>query len=194
MKRTVWLCFALLAFLALPAFAHKGHHQQTQPQTQAQTQTVPSGQPGVMQPQAAPAPEEIKQLPPMMDLMFEHMHNKIVHFPIAFGLAGALFVFLGRKKSEYLAPAKILWLLAALCAVGAYFTGTSQEEPFEHTYLEETLELHENLGIATGISLWIGFLLTLSPRTKNLALVWAIVLIALISAVGFYGGVLAHAE
>jgi uncharacterized membrane protein len=177
------------------AMAHEGHHKK--PKTQpAQSQPV-APSPETANPPATTAPQEViieeEKLPPMSELMFAHMHNKIVHFPLALGLVGALFVFLSIRNPNLTTAAKILWGISAVLAVAAYFSGKLQEEPFEGTYLAETLELHETLGIITGIALWIGFLMLMFPRTKRFAVIWAIVLFLLISATGFYGGVLAHA-
>jgi uncharacterized membrane protein len=89
--------------------------------------------------------------------LLSHPHNKIVHFPLGFGIAGSIFMIISLKKPEMLTAVRILWLLAALASIGAYFSGQSQEEPFEEGALHEVVELHEKLGTATGICLGLGF-------------------------------------
>ena len=189
----VSICFFVIVELSQ---AHQKHEKTTQttPSTQtAVTQTEPSQQ-SVPVATGSPAPEEPEKLPPMKEMLLHHMHNKIIHFPLAFGLAGVLFVWLTPKWPQFDASAKLMWMLAALSAVGAYFTGKAQEEPFRNSFLWETVEIHEKLGISTGLSLWLGLLLLMTPKLKRYARIWAIVLLLLISAAGFLGGVIAHTE
>ena len=138
-------------------------------------------------------PVPVRPVPlPFSGPIQEHAHNKLVHLPIGLGLAGVLFAFIALKKPEMLTAVRILWLLAALSGLGAYFTGEAQEEPFEEGALHEVVELHEKLGIGTAISLGIGFLLSLSRRLKGFTAIWAIVVLGMIMVTGYYGGLLAH--
>jgi len=184
------LFLLIFLFIAVAAIAHEKHNQ-----TKA-VQSAPAKQgPGVPTSTSAPeehAEEEEGKMPGFKEELLSHPHNKIVHFPVAFGIAGSIFVFVSLKKPEMLTAVRILWLLAALASVGAYFSGQSQEEPFEEGALHEVVELHEKLGTATGICLGVGFLISLSRRLKRLAVFWAMVLFVLISVTGYYGGVLAH--
>ncbi|MCI0606770.1 hypothetical protein L0156_27610, partial [bacterium] len=178
----------LLIFLlfAVAANAHE-KHQQTKP-----VQSAPAKQESAAPPPASaqtePDGEEYEgEVPGFKEALLSHPHNKIVHFPLALGIAGSLFVFIGLKKPEMLTAVRVLWLLAALAAVGAYFSGQSQEEPFEEGALHDVVELHEKLGTATGVCLGIGFLISLSRRLKKLAVFWAILVFTLISVTGYYG-------
>ena len=182
----------MLLISVFPLTAHEKHNKKPEPQTQ------------VLQPEESPSTPEAKAaepeiiteeetLPSLSELMLTHLHNKIVHFPLAFGMAGALFVLLSRRKPQFESSAKILWGLGAVAAIAAYFTGQLQEEAFENSYLEEILELHENLGIASGLSLWVGFLALMFTRWKQFLMFWAVVVLVVISITGFCGGILAHA-
>ena len=207
MRRTAviaWVlagCFLLYGF---PAMAHKRHEKKTPPPAkQAPAKSSPSspkaeGTRGPSQPSVVSQPEPVETeeeegLPPLRDLLFHHLHNKIVHFPIAFGLAGALFIFLARKWKEYENPAKVMLALGGIFAVAAYFTGRSQAGDFTESALHEIVELHENLGLATGISLWLGLAMLQFQKLKAHAWAAAVVIIILVMVTGFYGGILAHA-
>ena len=189
------LISTLLSFA--PVWAHKEHHSsQTQTETAAQSQTqtgaIAGAIPATTQEKSTSAENE--PLPPMTDFIMEHMHNKIVHFPVAFGIAGVFFIFLASKWPQYESSAKVMWLLGGILAVAAYFTGIAQEKPFHGTNLAEILELHEKLGISTAISLWTGFAILMLPKLKRFGRLWAIIVLVLISVTAFYGGVLAHAD
>ena len=191
MKNIFLLCCCLLSLvIAFALQAHEKHGEKPKEEKKTET-TSPQGQ------QAVEIKEVEKEEPLPVPLPFsgpilDHAHNKLVHFPLAFGVAGALLVFLSLKKPEMLSAVRVLWLLAALFSVGAYFTGEAQEEPFEEGAKSEIVKIHENLGIATAISLGIGFLLSLSRRLKGLTVIWAILVLAFVSVTGYYGGLLAH--
>jgi uncharacterized membrane protein len=128
------------------------------------------------------------------DAFTGHLHNKIVHFPLALGLAGAVLFLLSPRWPDYERAGRLLLLLAALFAVGAYFSGQAQEEPFEGSEVEELLELHENMGITTGITLWAGVLLGAWPRGRRWLRLYGVLLIVLLSVTGTLGGLLSHGE
>lgn len=137
--------------------------------------------------------EEEESLPPLKDLLFEHLHNKIIHFPLAFGLAAVLFTFLSLKWETYEPATRVLFLLAGVTGIIAYFTGDAQAEPFEESYMREWVELHERLGITSTILLWASFFMSINPKLKRYLWVAALAVFVLLSLTGFYGGVLAHA-
>jgi len=122
------------------------------------------------------------------------MHNKIVHFPIALGLMGAVLTLLSRRWPHYGAAARLLIGVAALFALAAYFAGRAQEEPFEGSELEEVLEWHERLGVATTVLLWLGIVISWAPPARRWLWIWALLILVLIPVTGFFGGILAHAE
>jgi uncharacterized membrane protein len=196
----LFVCFCLSLFITETGFTHEKHKKN---QTTISNEDRQTPDPQNQQNQnASPQPVETETnedrvaaqpIPmPFSGSIREHAHNKLVHLPIGLGLAGVLFAFVALKKPELLTAVRILWLLAAVGAVGAYFTGQAQEEPFEDGELHEVVELHENLGIATGISLGVGFLLSLSRRLRGLTTIWAIVVLGMILVTGYYGGYLAH--
>ncbi len=192
----VTLGFAILAF-AVDVSAHTGHKKKQEPQTKP-LQTIVTTEP-VQDVEKSPEPEEMQamevnrdQKEIMKEAITSHLHNKIVHFPLALGLAGALLILLGYKWPQYQSASRVLLLLAAMLAIAAYFTGRAQEEPFEKGEMAPFLEAHKNQGITTAVMLWIGVFLTGFSQYKKLLALYAIVLLLLISLTGFFGGILAH--
>ena len=131
-------------------------------------------------------------MPPMMKAMTDHLHNKLVHFPIALGLAALLFVLLARGRPELESAASWLIWLAAASAVATYFTGRAQEESFENDAKKWVVELHEKLGTATTLSLAAWSVMSVWKRAKRFVLPWGFVIAALVLAASFFGGLAAH--
>jgi len=124
--------------------------------------------------------------------LFEHIHNKIIHFPIAFVVAGFIFTLLGFKRREILDLVSVLVFLAGLFGILAYLTGVSQGSAFENTSKEWVVETHRNLGIATVISIWVWFLFLSVKKLKKISWVIGVIALILVLIAGFYGGILAH--
>jgi len=122
----------------------------------------------------------------------KHRHNQIVHFPIALGLVGALFMLLGYRNEEQKKFGRMLLGLAFIASVAAYFTGHAQEEPFEEGRLTDVLELHEKMGLATGISLLLAWILSFIEKARPWYWLYLIAMAFLIIGTGAMGGVLAH--
>src|SRR5262245_44976209 len=132
-KRRAAAALLLLIAAARPAAAHKGHSHSPSPSPSPSpalvvpvdpSHAVPPAAPPSVAPTAAPSPAPAG--PVHIDwraALFEHMHNKIVHFPIALGLAAAVLL-LGRGRWEaYLPVAAWLLTVAALFGAAAYLSG-----------------------------------------------------------------------
>ena len=133
-------------------------------------------------------------MPPVRQALLEHPHNKIVHFPLALGLAAAFLLLLARRRPEFdLAGRWLVWL-AALGGVAAYFSGRLQEEAFKGEPKEWLVHLHEKLGLATAIVLMVWALLTLWKPARRHLWLWRLVAAALVLITAFYGGIVAHGE
>ena len=186
---------------ARPAIGHTGPHDPsstpspasvapdpapaTSPATTASSSPMPTSPPETQEPQA---PVTVG----LRDALFEHLHNKIVHFPLALGCAAALLLLLSYRWPQYWPAARLLLFLAAAAAVAAYFSGQAQEEPFEDGPLNAYFERHERLGKISGIALWAGVALSFVPRARRWLWLYALLLVALLSATGFLGGILSH--
>jgi uncharacterized membrane protein len=183
-------------FLSTVASAHEGHKKKVLAQTQTssapQTSSIQSIEESRETEEETP-PESMRSKEEIMRMaVAAHMHNKIVHFPFALGLVGALFLLLSFKWPQYRSGARLLLLLAAIAAIAAYFTGRAQEEPFEKGEMEPFLEIHKNLGISSAVLLWVGVGLSGLSQYKKLLIAYAILLIICIGVTGFFGGILAH--
>jgi uncharacterized membrane protein len=129
---------------------------------------------------------------PWKAALTEHLHNKIIHFPLAFGLAGALFLLAGPRFPAYEPAARVLLVGAALAAVAAFVTGRMQREPFEDTPLAQVLSIHQLLGLTTTLTLWLGVVLTGRATWRKLWRPYALLLLLVLSATGFFGGLMSH--
>lgn len=141
--------------------------------------------------------EESETVEEMYDLhigveLFEHMHNKLIHFPIVFIIAALLLSILGYKESQYDLAIKIFVAIALLFGIAAILTGLNQSEVFHQTPKEWVVNIHKIIGIVTIglIVLWEIFLY--SKPLKKYSVIIGIVATAAVLAVGFFGGVIAH--
>ena len=129
---------------------------------------------------------------PWRSALTSHIHNKIVHFPLALGMAAAFLLIVAPRWPSYEPAARVLLIMGALAAVIAYFSGTAQEDQFDDSPFHAVVELHEKFGIATALTLWTGAALTFWPRARRFMPVYGVLLLLLLSGTGFLGGVLSH--
>ena len=196
---------AVLATVAAPrpAAAHKGHaHASPSPSAAASAPPSPAASPvDAAAPTAPPSPVAAAPAAPAAPArvdwqaaLFEHMHNKIVHFPIALGLAAAV-ILLGRGRwAAYQPVAGALLAVAALFGIAAYFTGGAQAEPFMGTPAEALVGQHRVQGTFTVILLVVGAVLTRVRAAQRWLWLYALFLILAISFTGLLGGLVAHGE
>ena len=127
--------------------------------------------------------------------IFSHMHNKIVHFPIALGIVAGIFDILSFFNPAISQAGKIILAFTTAGAVGAFISGKSIEEEMEEEYTDAykgVLEIHEALGLLAMSIYIIALLLRLSPKTQKFSRLLVILSVPLISFVGYLGGILAH--
>lgn len=127
----------------------------------------------------------------------EHMHNKVVHFPIACGMVSALFEIISFRVSNFSAPANILLGITSLSAVGAFLSGKSIEGTYEeetkgNSTLHGALELHETFGFITMIIYSLAFVLKFIPKMQRIGSVIVILMVPILGITGYLGGFLAH--
>ncbi len=135
--------------------------------------------------------EEPMKLNPV-EQIFEHLHNKVVHFPIALGLFAFLLSLLNFKWKKFDSAILISILIALLFSIVAFITGKNQSEPFIGTSKEWIVELHQNIGLALIINFFVWTIFLYIHKLKKYA--WLIGLLAsiLILTAAFLGGVIAH--
>src|SRR3990170_7756447 len=123
--------------------------------------------------------------------MFSHLHNKIVHFPIALTLAAFLFSLLNiKKQSPCVAQSiKILLGISLVSAISAYFTGNFQLTPFIGEPKEWLANTHRLTGIISISLILIWFVALFIERIKKSAWIIGFAVVIAISITGFLGGV-----
>jgi len=122
----------------------------------------------------------------------QHLHNKIVHFPLALGFFGAIFFLLSIRWASYLWPSRVLLGAALLGGLAALPTGEAMEDSVQGTSLLEVFEWHERFGQASVALLALILLLTFLPSTRKWS--WVVVLAGIfaLSVAGALGGAMAH--
>jgi uncharacterized membrane protein len=186
-----------------PAAAHKGHaHASPSPSPSPVASSAAAASPDDAT-AATPAPSPVAAsptpaappAPPGIDwqaALFEHMHNKIVHFPIVLGLTAAV-ILLGRARwAAYQPVAAALLAVGAVFGLAAYLTGGAQAEPFMGTPTEALVKQHATQGTLTGILLVAGAILTRVRAAHRWLWLYALFLILAISFTGLLGGLVAH--
>lgn len=139
----------------------------------------------------APRPPYI--MPPLGKGLLDHLHNKLVHFPIVLGLAGLVLLVLAGRRPELLPVAHATIWLAAASAVAAYFSGRFLEEGFKGRPKEWLMQVH--LRASTVVTLASGVwavLVGLQPKRRGLALVVGVVVVWFIVSAAYLGGLVAH--
>ena len=185
-----WGTYAVLVVLFLgpgSLRAHEGHEKTALSPESSQVQEAPEAG-GALRTSPPSTPEQ----PDLFRSLTEHVHNKLVHFPIALGLVAVLFVWLALRWPGLETSAEILVWLAALAAVPTVIAGLLQAGPFQDTPKEIWMNRHRLLGLATAgaLFLWGGlFRLGISSRWIRL---WGLVVALLISLTGSLGGLLSH--
>jgi len=204
LRSTALIIVAVVAAVAAPtpAAAHKGHAHAS-PSPSAAAVASPAGtaaspvaasatspSPVAVSPAPAPAPAPLD----WHAALFEHMHNKIVHFPIALGLAAAV-ILLGRARwAAYQPVAGALLAVAAVFGLAAYLTGGAQAAPFMNTPTAALVGQHATQGTLTVILLVAGAVLTHVRAAQRWLWLYALFLILAISFTGLLGGLVAHGE
>lgn len=135
--------------------------------------------------------EEPFELKPA-EQMFAHLHNKIVHFPIALTLVAFLFLLLNIKKKNYDFVVKILLGISLATSIAAFFTGNTQLSAFIGDPKEWLANTHRLAGIISIVLIFLWFVSLFIQKTKKFSWIVGLIVVAAISITGFLGGVLAH--
>lgn len=135
--------------------------------------------------------EEPMKLNPS-EQMLEHLHNKLVHFPIALGVFAFFLTLLNFKWKNFDSAIMVSVLIALLFSIGAFITGKEQSEPFLGTAKEWIVELHQNFGLAVIFNLFVWAIFLIIDKLKKYAWIIGLIGFILILIAGFLGGVIAH--
>lgn len=130
--------------------------------------------------------------PTISGILTEHIHNKVIHFPIAFSIAAFILTLVGFKEHKYEKGIKWLVVLAGIMGIIAVLSGSAQEESFEGTAKNWVVEVHQTFGIITLITIWLWVVFLYVQKLKKYAWIIGAILTLLVIITGAYGGMLAH--
>ena len=142
-------------------------------------------------PLAAEAPY---RMPPLWQALFDHPHNKIVHFPLVMTLLATFSLWWARRRPE-LEPVSfwMVWATAAF-TLAAYFSGQAQARDYVDEPKAWLVDLHGRQGIVIGIGQALWVLSLLRDNTRRFSWVLGVVLSVIVLAAGFLGGLVAHGK
>jgi uncharacterized membrane protein len=192
------LTFALLTALAAPLSAHEGKHAAEAAKTavkSAESAVVSAAKdaPGAIK-EGAAAAQKLDFIAIMKAASTNHIHNKIVHFPIALGLVGVLFSLLAYKFPSFMSSSRWLLFLAGLASVAAILSGRAQKDSIEGVMARQVMEAHEMQGYFAFGWLWLNWAMSFWTSQRK----WSWILLLLLSVVllftGTLGGALAHMQ
>lgn len=196
---------AILAALAVaPAVAHEGFAAPSPSPSPAAASGAPSGTVAAEEAEAAPPADSSMEVSgdlaeqgalaaiPWKTAFTGNLHNKVIHFPLALGLAAAVIFMISPRWPAYEPAARLLLIVGALAAVVAFFSGRAQEAQFDDSPFHSVVELHETFGITSAIVLWAGVALTFWARARRFMPLYGILLMLVLACTGFLGGVLSH--
>ncbi len=125
-------------------------------------------------------------------LVFEHLHNKLVHFPVALGYLLFFFMIVGYKQEVCYRASKIIVSLGVIFTIAAIFTGINQATAFEDKEIYDLVVVHRTIGFILLANYLVMAWAVFTRRSNKLQLVISLILALIISAAGFYGGIIAH--
>lgn len=197
MKLSITILFFILSSAV---FAHGDEKHKKDHQTKVDTFTVVNGDTiavngipieSAKQKSAEAEKEEPFELNPS-EQIFEHMHNKLVHFPIVIGIVAFLLTLVNIKTKNHERVILALIIAGILFSIGTIVTGLNQAEPFDGTGKQWLVEFHRNTGIALTASYICWLVFTSVQRLKKFSWIIGLLTTSLITLAGFLGGVIAH--
>ncbi len=198
----VFLAFILFLVIISPAssIAHgdekhnKGHQAKVDTFTVVNGDTIAiNGMPVESAKQKSVKEEKEEQfaLNPL-EQIFEHIHNKLVHFPIVIGIISFVLTLVNLKTKNYDRVILALIIAGIIFSAGAVVTGLNQTDPFNGTGKEWLVEFHRNIGIALLTAYICWFVFASVQRLKKFSWVIGLATLWLIILAGYLGGVIAH--
>jgi uncharacterized membrane protein len=140
-----------------------------------------------------PKPLQIEDLN-LLAIISEHLHNKLVHFPVALGLVASLIWLLTFKYPGFEPAAKLILLLAALASILTVLAGESQKDVYQDSQLIEIVAWHEKFGFLSLGLLLLGASWQWFSSFRKIIWIYTLALILSISFTGLLGGVLSHSH
>jgi uncharacterized membrane protein len=124
--------------------------------------------------------------------IFDHLHNKVIHFPIALSITAFFLSILNFRYKKYDQTILILVVIAFVTSIVAITTGLNQASHFEGEAKEWIVEIHETIGFIIGGFLLLWAIALRLPATKKYHWIVGLVVVLLVSATGFLGGIISH--
>lgn len=131
-------------------------------------------------------------MPPMGEALVHHLHNKLVHVPVALAPVAVILLLLDRRRPGLAAAGAVLVWIAAAGAAASYFAGRAQEEAFHGDPKQWLAGAHETWGTVAAITLVAWALLTLWPPARRHLWLWGLVSSVAVLGAAFLGGLVAH--
>ncbi len=126
------------------------------------------------------------------DVLFEHIHNKLVHFPIALSILAFLFTILNFKWKQFEFPIKYIVLIAAIFTIPVIVTGLIQADNFIGDPKESFVYTHKWLGIVSTFIIWVWSYFLWKNSLQKFAWIFAFIILILIILTALQGGIIAH--
>lgn len=124
--------------------------------------------------------------------MFEHLHNKIIHFPIALSIMAFFLSILNFKAKKYDQAILLLVVVAFVTSIASVITGLIQESHFEGEPKEWILDIHKVIGFIIAIFLLLWTIALRIPAMKKYHWIAGLIVVVLVSVTGFLGGLISH--
>lgn len=138
-----------------------------------------------------PQPVHLQELD-WSDSLTGHVHNKLVHFPLALGLAACLLWVLALRQPGHEPAARLLLAGAALMGLASVLTGQAQKITYETSPLIEIVEWHEKMGFVTLALLMLGAAWQWHASWRKVVWPYGMVLVLVMLFTGLLGGIVSH--
>lgn len=200
----MFLCAVLFwAGLVMSAESHQGEvHRAPSPAASAkpsagQAVAAPADELDMSQvtPEAiastVPKPVQLQELD-WSDSLMGHVHNKLVHFPLALGLAASLLWVFALRQPGHEPAARMLLVAAALMGVASVLTGQGQKGVYDDSPLIDIVGWHEKMGFVSLGLLLLGAGWQWHKSWRRVVWPYGLLLVGMLLFTGLLGGVVSH--
>lgn len=125
-----------------------------------------------------------------------HIHNRVIHFPIAFSIGAGIFEIISFFQPSFSKSSHIMIGLSALSSFASYLTGQKASENIQEKHdfesKKKVLEIHESLGFTLFILNSITFFIKFIQKLRVLSSILVFVCAIISAFSGYTGGILSH--